>query len=184
MEHWQDIPGFEGCYQASTAGRVRSLDRNVQFNGYENTAGTYTRAYVRRYKGKILRPAPDTSGHMHLRLDKKTRLVHRLVLLTFIGAPSSLDLMGMHLNHDPSDNSLRNLKWGTQSENTQADFEVGNRRRYAVVGVRVNGGAEIRFASQADATVALSRNGKRTGAIQHCLKGRANAAYGYVWRYA
>lgn len=183
MEQWKDIPGYKGRYQASTAGRVRSLDRVVKFHAYTNYRGVYVSSYSRNFKGKIIIGNPTTSGHLRLRLAGKGRSVHKLVMLTFVGPPP-IERQVLHENHNPADNRLTNLSYGTQSENIKADFEVGTRVQLEVVGTSILTGVQIRFVSQAAATRMLSRNGGRTGAIQHCLAGRALSAYGYFWAYA
>lgn len=104
MENWQDIPGYEGLYEVSSLGRVRSLDR-PQKNGQ-----------VR--KGRVLK------GHVYgpyrrysLRNGKICTVNgHRLVLEAFRG-PCPEGMECRHLNGDPLDNRLDNLAWGTREEN-------------------------------------------------------------------
>lgn len=103
---WQDIPGFEGQYQASDTGLVRSVDRVVD-----------TLTGPRRYPGKLLSPAANgSSEHLHVLLRGKTRYVHTLVLETFVG-PRPLGAYARHLDDDPRNNRLANLAWGTPSDN-------------------------------------------------------------------
>lgn len=121
MEAWRDIPGYEGRYQASDLGRVRSVDRRVRLvvHGVETT---------RLARGQMLRPGPTQSGHLTVALGKgNSQSVHALVLLTFVG-PAPEDHEALHLNHTPADNRLTNLKWGTRGENIAMDHEVGVRK--------------------------------------------------------
>lgn len=109
MENWKDIPGFEGSYQVSDLGRVRSLDRYV--NGRSNLI------YLR--KGKILSPAKHNDGYYQLKLSKgkscmKTYKIHRLVMLAFVGES---ELTVNHKNENKRDNSLLNLEYMTHAEN-------------------------------------------------------------------
>lgn len=110
-EVWEDIPGYEGSYQASTLGRIRSLDRMIN-----------CRSGQRKHRGRILALTPQKSGHLNVELKvdgvcQKYR-VHRLVLLTFVGPPKK-NQECLHVKSDPSNNKLENLKWGTRKENIQ-----------------------------------------------------------------
>jgi hypothetical protein len=120
MEEWRDIPGFEGRYQVSDLGRVRSLDHRVRLvaKGVETT---------RLSPSRVLRPAPHKSGHLMVMLGRKNNKdVHVLVARAFIGDPPPGHEV-MHANHTPSDNRLSNLSYGTRSENLKADYAAGNR---------------------------------------------------------
>ena len=112
MEIWKDIPGFEGSYQVSNFGNVRSLDRVVQ---RKHRWGDTLKTWV--YKGKLLSCKKKGCGHLNVNLGaKKTFLVHRLVMLAFKGpAPDGCEVR--HLNGIPDDNRLENLAWGTRIEN-------------------------------------------------------------------
>ena len=105
-ERWKDIPGYKGFYQAFNLGRIK---RTAEGN---NT-----------YVGKILKLAKDGSGHLMVGLCKNGKrrlfLVHRLVLKAFIGEPPFLEYETRHLDGNPQNNTLGNLKWGTRSENSQ-----------------------------------------------------------------
>ena len=111
IEKWRDVVGLEGRYQASDFGRVRSLDRTtIRSDGQ-----------TRRYRGKMLTPTLLPVGYFAVRLmvDGKylTHYVHRLVLLSFVGSPLE-DEECRHLDGDPQNNHLGNLKWGTSGENS------------------------------------------------------------------
>jgi len=121
IEVWRDVPGYEGRYQASDQGRVRSVDHRVRL--VTRQAGETTRLVP----GRILRPGKLKCGHVTVALGKgNSQSVHRIVLLTFVGpCPSGEE--GLHLNHTPNDNRLSNLKYGTRSENLKMDYENGSR---------------------------------------------------------
>jgi hypothetical protein len=111
IEVWKNIPGYEGQYQVSTLGNVRSLDRVITCEG--KVKGKYTSLR----KGKLLRPGRSISGHLTTALGRNnSRCVHELVLLAFVG-PAPVKHECRHLNGNPADNRLENLKWGTRSEN-------------------------------------------------------------------
>ena len=121
-EIWRDIPGYEGSYQVSSLGRVRSLPRSVPV--YNRVRGV---TYARACPGKILRPAVcDMAGHMSVHLGKRSRgiPVHQLVLRAFYGPPPP-GTEAMHLNGNPRDNRPENLKYGTHSENMIDMFKLG-----------------------------------------------------------
>lgn len=119
-EVWKDIPGYEGKYQASNLGRVRSVDRRVRVvpRGVEAT---------RPVKGRVLRPAPSKTGHISVVLGRgNTMSVHKCVALAFLGPyPEGHEVL--HLDHDPANNRVGNLRYGTRSENLKMDYAAGIR---------------------------------------------------------
>lgn len=105
-EEWRAIPGWEGHYEASSLGRVRSLER-------VDSAG-------RRVRGRVLSPSVRRSGYLHVLLWRggrsETRYVHRLVTLAFVGpCPETLEVC--HLDGDPGNNRIENLRYDTSSAN-------------------------------------------------------------------
>lgn len=123
MEIWKDIPGYEGRYQASTEGRIRSVDRRVRLVAH----GTET---TRPVKGQILRPGGGKDGHLSVVLGHGAHgsLVHQLVMLTFVGPPPA----GMEVCHNdgnPANNALKNLRYDTRSENIKDVLRQGGRWR-------------------------------------------------------
>lgn len=113
FEIWKDIPGYEGEYQASNWGQIRSLDRFVMVKGV-----------LQRRKGKILRPRPTDSGHVRVNIKGKDLSIHRLVMLAFVG-PS--DLVVNHLDSNPKNNRLDNLEYTTHSGNMQHAVAAGRK---------------------------------------------------------
>lgn len=119
-EEWRDIPEYEGMYQASDLGRVRSVDRPVRCisGGVETT---------RTAKGRILKPSVLPTGHLTIHLGRrKTTTVHIVVAAAFIGSrPDGNDVA--HLNGDPADNKPSNLAYVTRTENSQHVAAHGRR---------------------------------------------------------
>jgi hypothetical protein len=116
-EVWKDIPGYEGRYQASSHGNIRSLPR-VEFRkdaygGHANWS----------YKGRVIKQHPGESGHLHVNLGaRNTKKAHRLVLEAFVG-PCPVGFECLHIDGNPTNNRLDNLRWGTRLEN-RADMRV------------------------------------------------------------
>lgn len=125
-ETWADIPDWEGCYQASSDGRVRSLDRLVMQDGKWGP-------YARTMKGRILRPSYCTNGYTFVVLSKPKRppcysLIHRLVAFAFLGQPAHGQEV-RHLNGVRDDNRLANLQWASRSENHADKLAHGTHNR-------------------------------------------------------
>ena len=122
-EIWKDIPGYEGRYQASTAGRIRSVDHRVRLvaHGKETT---------RLSPGRVLRPGRCKSGHVSVVLGHKAHgsPVHQLIMLTFVGpVPEGCEVC--HNDGNPANNALENLRYDTRSENIKDVVRQGGRWR-------------------------------------------------------
>lgn len=123
-ERWLPVVGFEGLYEVSDLGRVRSLPRRVLAK-----ASWHRPAHWRRYPGKMLRPGRYTSsGHVSVVLGhgKAGSPVHLLVLGAFVG-PLKPGKETRHLNGVADDNRLSNLVYGTRSENMKDAWGHGAR---------------------------------------------------------
>lgn len=122
-EIWRPVHGFEGMYEVSNAGRVRSLDRYVsQINN-----GTLCK---RKVKGIILKHHIDEDGYhrVSFRKDGKdyTFGVHRLVAQAFIPNPHNKPTVN-HKNGDKDKNTDDNLEWATVLEQNHHAIETGLR---------------------------------------------------------
>lgn len=106
MEEWKSIPGYEGLYEVSSYGRVKSLDRYDSRNCFR--------------KGRILKQNNDGRGYMSVQLclngKIKKYLVHRLVAQTFIPNPDNLPEVN-HKDENPENNSVTNIEWCNRSYN-------------------------------------------------------------------
>lgn len=116
MERWKDISGYEGYYQVSDWGNVRSVDR-VAANG----------AW---WPGKLLK-TPLRSGYPCVDLSRGTRMtvhVHVLVMLAFVG-PRPEGMVICHFDGDPTNNHLANLRYDTHSSNMLDSVRHGTHPR-------------------------------------------------------
>lgn len=108
-ELWKDIPGYEGLYQASTLGKIRSLDVTIEFYPMDR------KPYKQIRKGRILKPYPQASGYMTVSLykdgEEKAWFVQRLVAMTFLKNPKGYKTVGL-IDGDKTNTKLKNLKWG------------------------------------------------------------------------
>lgn len=163
VETWKPVVGFEGCYEISSAGRVRSLDRQA-------TEIRRGKPCVRTFKGKLLSPGVMASGHLFVMLGRGNgRLVHHLVLEAFIG-PRPDGLECLHDNDIPDDNWFQNLRWGTRAENIEDAFRNGGRIRSQNpdprVGKKRRGMAEniLEFQAGREAAMRGDRRDKRRNA--------------------
>lgn len=117
METWKDIPEYEGIYQASTHGRIRTVEGKTTFT---------TKHGMRRWKSRILKGRgdnPKTGKRVSLWKDGKSRdwLVARLVAITFLGNPPN----GFTVNHKDGNrlnNNLDNLEWLSLADNIKHGF--------------------------------------------------------------
>lgn len=117
MEIWKEITGFEGLYEVSSIGNIRSLDRKIPIkNGLWNI------------KGKVLKLCNDSDGYKIIGLSKnklrKTYKVHRLVANAFIENTLNKPQVN-HINGVKYDNRIDNLEWATNKENMVHAFLIG-----------------------------------------------------------
>lgn len=120
-EIWKDIKDFEGIYQVSNLGNVRSLDRKVFNKGNNSWCNK---------KGRILKPTKDKGGYLYVGLHDKENVktssvkIHRLVAFTFcIGYEYGLEVN--HKNGNRQDNRSENLEWVTRSQNIRDIYKRG-----------------------------------------------------------
>ena len=120
-EQWRPVVGYEGIYEVSSHGQVRSVDRVV----------ARTDGQSRRLRGKTLKQAVNRKGYM--RVDfcrdsvRKPYEVHTIVAAAFLGTrPEGMQVM--HLNDDPRDNRAANLAYGTQVDNMRQCANRGRTR--------------------------------------------------------
>ena len=120
MEKWRDIPNYEGFYQVSNQGNVRSLNRMVKQN--RRTDGKQLK------KGKVLSPAIDKYGYSSCALSKHNKLksirVHRLVAFAWLDNPNNWNEVN-HKDGNKQNNNVDNLEWSTRSLNIRHAIDTG-----------------------------------------------------------
>ena len=184
-EVWKDIEKYEGLYQVSNIGRVRSLDR---------LKATRNRHKIiqAKIKGQLLKPSINGDGYYQVTLSKNdehliTR-IHRLVAQTFIPNKDNKTQVN-HINGNKLDNRVENLEWCTCKENILHAVAynlmkpVKEEEHYYAKKVgkydKNNNLLEV-YGTIEKAGV---NNKIRPNAIVNCLKGRSKTSGGYVWKY-
>ena len=114
-ERWAPVVGYEGLYEASDLGAVRSVDRTT-------SAG-------RRRRGRLLKPTAVRGGHLRVELSRDgvgvRHYVHILVMQAFVGEkPDGMEVC--HYNDDPQDNRLSNLRYDSHSANGHDSVRNGS----------------------------------------------------------
>lgn len=117
-ESWKDVPGWEGYYQASTFGNIKSLDRVIicKLGRHFN------------FIGQQIKPQVNKLGYYQLRFTKNSKgntlLIHQIIAWTFLDNPNKYPVVN-HKNGIKSDNCFSNLEWCTHSHNIQHAFTTG-----------------------------------------------------------
>ncbi len=123
-EIWKDIPRYEGLYQASSLGRIRSLDHVVEYVKHYDYGDVVAKHF---FPGKIL-SQNKTSGYLSCTLstegDHSYPLVHRLVASAFIPNPDNKPEVD-HIDGDTTNNCVENLRWVTSRENAASSMSRG-----------------------------------------------------------
>lgn len=170
VEIWKPIAGYEGIYEVSNLGRVRSLPRKTS-------------------KGGIKKPTETIWGYLICQLSKsgqvKHRSVHRLVAEAFIPNPENKQTVN-HIDCNRKNNRADNLEWTTQSENVRHSVRLGH---YAESGAENKPVFQIERTGQFQNKFrSISEAARITGVpqqnISKCCNGKLKSAGGYLWKFA
>lgn len=169
-EVWKDILGYEGHYQVSNKGRVKSLKQG---------------------KERILKQIINKRGYLRICLikngKKKIYMVHRLVAKSFLPNPNSLPQIN-HKDEDKTNNKVENLEWCDQKYNH--NYGTINQR----ISEKMTNGKlskpvlqftkDGKFVKEWKSTMDAKRNlGYASCHISSCCTGRYKSAYGFIWKY-
>ena len=143
--------------------------------GYEGLYGITSCGRVYSYKNKkFLTPFYNTKGYLKVDLFKngksKQFFVHRLVAEAYIPNPNNLPQVD-HIDNDKNHNHINNLQWITNRNNCRKS------KNKPILQFDLNGNFIREWECTADVGNEVRHN------IRHCLKGRTNSAYGYIWKY-
>ena len=176
MEEWKAIKGYEGIYEVSNLGRVRS--KNGEMTSH-----------------------PNSDGYLRVRLwkngEKHQFFVHRLVADAFVVNPNpEVNDVVNHLDCDIHNNSAENLEWTTRSGNMLHAYENGrldrtpewkaNARKAQerggthVLGTNISDGTTIYFVHLNDCL----KKGFTPSCVRKCCEGKRKTHKGYVWKYS
>lgn len=172
METWKAIAEYEGLYEVSDQGRVKSLKHG---------------------KEKILKPQKNTDGYLHVGLYKdghtKHTLVHRLVAEAFIPNPNNLTTVN-HKDEVKTNNTVGNLEWMSIKDNNNygtrnrriTESQINDKNKSKVVQMFDKSTGELlgTFPSTSEAKRVTGINNSH---ISECCNGNRWSAGGYIWRY-
>lgn len=176
FEEWRDVPRYEGFYQVSNLGNVRSVDRYIECRGV-----------MRFQKGKILRPHIGKFGYKQVILNNKGMKlykVHRLVAEAFIPNPDNLPQVN-HKDENKINNNVENLEWCTCLYNLLYNglhHRRNNKNNRKSISVARMQGDRVDAIYPSLNEAARDVNGS-SGNISQCCRGIKSNAYGYQWKY-
>ena len=190
MEIWKDVVGYEGMYQVSNLGNIKSLDRVVELKSKNQFTGFTT---LRPTKGKNISKVVNTKGYYQIALYKngvmKNKLLHRLIAEAFLPNPENKPTVN-HIDGNKLNDNLDNLEWATSKEQQkhartilgfnsviskqcrQRQIELHQRKVKRSDGVIFN---SIKEASMGDENVRRH--------ITEVCKGKRKSTGGYSWEY-
>lgn len=182
-EVWRDVVGYEGFYQVSNLGNVKSLCRKIKRG----------KSLVTIHE-KMLNQTENTNGYLRVSLSRngmvEMRFVHRLVAEAFIDKPND-EYVVDHIDGNKQNNNVLNLRWCSQGQNLHYSY-AGGRRRPLVISdewrkrqKRAVSRPVIRSdGKEFESVLAASRAlGLCDAAVSQVVHGRAKTAGGYSFRF-
>ena len=175
-EIWKDIVGYEGLYQCSNKGRIKSLDRTVATKkgsrGFKELKGT-----IRKTQNRL--------GYRTITLfkdnERKSYYIHRLVAEVFIPNPSAFSFVN-HKDESRDNNKTENLEWCSHQYNISYGTILKRKSEKLsriVEGTHVTTGEKVTFKSMTEA----GRNGFSQSNISLCCNGKKEKYKNYKWKF-
>lgn len=154
MEKWKSVPGYEGLYEASTLGRIRTVEGKITKN---------KRFAERHWKSRILKTRGKQNSGYRASLWKdgkvKDALVARIVAYTFLGNPPTDEYTVNHIDGNRFNNKIENLEWMTRADNVRYGFEHGQYSSQKKISLIDNTSGEIvSFNSHTECNKFLNRS--------------------------
>lgn len=179
-EQWKDIAGYEGLYQVSSFGRVRSLDKYI-----DHPKGG--KAFC---KGRILTGSINKQGYKRITLTKDkisiNYLIHRLVAIAFIDNPYNYQCVNHIWENQKANNNIHNLEWCTVAYNNSYGTKLqrySDKKAYVIQQIDIHTGTVIAEYKGVRAA-AKAVNGDATNIAKACrVKSYNRNVKGYYWNY-
>lgn len=181
-EVWKDVVGYEGLYQVSNLGRVKSLDKVISTrNGYSS--------FEKSIKGRVLKQVL-VMGYLKVHLVNigkgKSIPVHRFVAMAFISNKNNYPQVN-HKDEDKTNNIVDNLEWctalynnnyGTRNERISKN-QNNDRKNKPILQFTSDG----KFVKEWVSITEASKYGFQRRSIQRCLNGEYKRHYKFIWKY-
>lgn len=173
-EIWKNINGYEGLYQVSNLGRIKSLERMVKSNNNN----------YRIVKEKILKQNQDKNGYYVISLNKNNKskkyIVHRLVAQTFIPNPNNYPVVN-HKDENKKNNCVENLEWCTIYYNNIYGHRIEKAKKKIGIPLKqcdLFGNIINKWNNAAEVYNVL---GYDISSIRKCCNKKRLTAYGFKW---